>query len=220
MPIRKPPEHRPSVKIERLVLENRFFISNNVSVKALSDRVLEALHIPEASGKNQCAKYTRIAAERVFGLHYYPADANEVGKKNKIVWDISRKEKIPSIKPGQILGIYLPKSPFLDKGWRFTHTALVVGRQGSEYIIAHNIGGKLLIELLSSAISENNGRVMQVVEPKYLPGITPDYVKIEEKQIREMAESLAKKDVKVKRKGRLRSRSKPKKQYNNFNLPL
>ena len=50
---------------------------------------------------------------------------------------------------------------------------------------------------------------------KNYPGNTADHGFVQKQ-----AESLAKKDVKVKRKGRLRSRSKPKKQYNNFNLPL
>lgn len=174
----------------RRELEKKFVFGGPVDKKMFSAWHLEKLAAVETVWKKECAKYARLAAERLFGLKYLPANANVLGRKNRVIWDSGKGGKKPQFERGQILGIFLPESEYLKKGWKFTHSALLVMPQGDDWVIAHNKGGFLRIDLLNDFLRQENAKVMQVIAPKYPAGIDPEWAEKEEARIREAFRKL------------------------------
>ena len=191
-PNRKQVRRKPAVTThataKKPVERTNFYIGPGIDEARLDHRTFQALSVTETVWKDECAKYARLAAERLFGLKYNPADAHLLGERNRIVWDGASKKRMPKLKRGQIIGIYLPESKFLERGWRFTHAALVVKPQMNTIIIAHNTGGILRIDLLDKFLKEKNAIIMQVIAPResirFAPGINPEWALEEDERIR------------------------------------
>jgi hypothetical protein len=189
--IKTPRSPRRLRKSRQPLERTNFLVGEGVDEALLSADAFRALSVTETAGKYECAKYARLAAERFFGLRYNPADAHALGRANRVVWDEDSRKPMPKLRGGQILGIYLPGSRYLERGWRFTHVALVIRPQLNTYVIAHNTSGILRIDLLKNFLEDKEGRIMQVIAPRvierYAPGIDLEWARKEDARIREEA---------------------------------
>lgn len=118
-----------------------------------------------------CSMFAREAAELLFGHEYAPADAWELGKANRQVWQKAGREGFKDTEPGNMLGIYVSNSPHNRLGVPYTHVALYLG----DGYILHNLGGNIRHEKVKDLISEYKPKgveieVRAVIAPKQRTG--------------------------------------------------
>ncbi len=116
-----------------------------------------------------CARYARIAAEKLFGLKYEKAHAWAFAEKNRLVWrrGINKEPYSKILKPGQILGINYPSSKFSKPNRLYTHVALFVGIKNGKRMIFHQWQGKFLKkDSLGQFLKKEKCELIDIIEPK------------------------------------------------------
>ena len=123
----------------------------------------DALPPIEGIGEKNCAKYARLAAEKLFGLKYASADAWDMGimPGNYVVWrkNESKEDYHKVIKPGDLVGIYLRTSPENMPNRSYTHMALYLG----EGKVLHQRGKDVFISNLDRVLSIKHNCVLKAI---------------------------------------------------------
>lgn len=126
-------------------------VVENGKTKTLNIPVYDEYSVP----KNYCSRYIRFAAKDIFGLEYPKKDAWNQRYHNHIVAELKEESQLEKlvcegkIKPGEIIGVYNPKSLYnlrkdeADKKVEYTHVALYLGTNCfGEPLLAHHYGKK------------------------------------------------------------------------------
>ena len=117
----------------------------------------------EGIDERNCAKYARLAAEKLMGFKYAQADAWDMGRTpgNYVVWrkNESKEDYHTVIKPGDLVGIYIITSPSNRFNRSYTHLALYLG----EGKILHQFGKEVLISNLDVLLSNKHYSVLKEV---------------------------------------------------------
>jgi hypothetical protein len=127
--------------------------------------------VMEGLKTSQCALYARTLAERLFGLRYAKGHAWEYPLSNRAVWwrqNPTDTTFYNRLKPGQIVGLFYPKSTENQPGRAFTHVALVVGRRNGRPMIVHQFGTEFRLDDLSDFLVQEKSSVIALFEPAKL----------------------------------------------------
>jgi hypothetical protein len=116
----------------------------------LIDYLFEAPEIEDIDF-GYCAKYARLAAKELTDAEYIPGDAWDLGKKNKVVKELTQKENLNDFKeflyPGETIVIfYNPLSIHNKRNRTGTHAALYLGKdsESDELLFAQEYLGNQL----------------------------------------------------------------------------
>lgn len=130
----------------------------------------EPLHFSEIPHGNYCTMYARLAAEKLFGMTYKRGDAWDFARNNKSVWKgtTTNVNDIKSLfRPGQVIGLFNPKSNYNSSSREYTHTALYVGYSNGKHWVMQRIGTLDRLEPLENYLEEHPGwKIKEIIEPK------------------------------------------------------
>jgi hypothetical protein len=126
-------------------------------------------------GAGNCARYARLAAQKLFGKQYSRANAWDFHRKNKAAWadGTGTGDWRGHAEPGAILAIYNPESPYNVEGREWTHLAVYAGEHRRKAVIVHQPGGNPKSEYLHDYLARiGGGKVKAVFKPPVLPPTT------------------------------------------------
>jgi len=148
--------------------------------RALRGKLRSIIYNPNEAGR--CAAYTSRAAQLFFGKNYVSADAWNMPKANRVVFQVPFDRKALSggisrqrlagliesrtITPGTIIGVFYPQSPNNRADRQFTHMMIYAG----DNVFWHNFLGPKAVSLeeIYSAKDKAGNRMffpVSVIEP-------------------------------------------------------
>lgn len=116
---------------------------------------------------NMCARYARLSAEELSGIHYVPEHSWKMGENNHIIAkvDESLDSYIDLMIPNEtIVVFYIPLSSFNKEGRIGTHSALFIGyRDGDLKFIEQNVDKQIISRY--SVMRERGLDARQILAP-------------------------------------------------------
>ncbi len=130
----------------------------------------QALSFSEIPKGNYCTMYARLVAAKLYGMKYEKGDAWVFAEHNQSVWE-GKTTKVSDVAkqlhPGQIIGIYNPKSSYNTAGRKYTHTATYVGQQNGQHWVMQRIGTRDRLEPLEDFLVQNPGwQIREIIQPR------------------------------------------------------
>ena len=130
----------------------------------------EPFHFSEIPRGNYCTMYARLAAEKMFGIKYERGDAWVFAQKNRSIWKgaTARVSDVQTIlQPGNVIGLYNPKSNYNSREREYTHTALYVGKAEGKHWVMQRIGTSDRLETLEDYLATHPGwEIREIIAPK------------------------------------------------------
>ncbi len=130
----------------------------------------EPFHFSEIPRGNYCTMYARLAAEKMFGIKYERGDAWVFAKNNRSIWKgaTARVSDVQAIiQPGNVIGLYNPKSTYNSRERAYTHTALYVGKAEGKHWVMQRIGTSDRLETLEDYLTAHPGwEIREIIAPR------------------------------------------------------